>query len=242
MGSGSVWFCRDPTDATAPILDPRDDLDVHSPIMAGRSPRRMSRTLGVALLVCLLAACGTRAPGSSAVTSPPETTARSIGATTVASENGSTRSAASNEADAVAYAAALRYVATLPHEPGAPPPPRVLLVWRSIDRNVAADPGRPDVQGSFDAGQQQAIASRLSDVIPVEFVEDRDSVYLPDSSIRDGGALVTLGTVDLQNDGTVRLGISFTCGPHCAEGDTLVLAPSGDGWSVADVTGPSWIA
>jgi hypothetical protein len=96
------------------------------------------------------------------------------------------------------------------------------------------------VVGSFGHDEQVAIASAVADVIRVEFVADTDSVSLPDFSIRDGGAVVTLGAI-AEDGGGVRLGISFTCGARCAEGNTLVLGQSSGGaWAVDRVTGPGW--
>jgi hypothetical protein len=191
-----------------------------------RTGIRLGVGVGAIVVVVALTACGNGPPASGGTT------------TGVATSSAPTTSAAD---EVPVYGAALRYVATLPHEPGAPPAPTVLWVSEALDRNVAADPSHPDVAGTLGEPEQRTIAGLVADVIRVEFVKDTDSAYLPDFSIRDGGAVVTLGAIDLAPDGTARLGISFTCGARCAEGQTLVLSTTGDGWMVDRITGPGWI-
>jgi hypothetical protein len=75
----------------------------------------------------------------------------------------------------------------------------------------------------------------------VRFVPATEPIYAEDASIRDGGAVIVLGPI-VGEGSSVRVGISFTCGARCAEGQTLVIEQSGEDWAVTDATGPGWIS
>jgi hypothetical protein len=56
------------------------------------------------------------------------------------------------------------------------------------------------------------------------------------------GAIITLGNIQPQADGTVQVSASIYVAPMAAGGQTYVLQRDGDTWKVTGKVGPSWIS
>jgi hypothetical protein len=110
----------------------------------------------------------------------------------------------------------------------------------------AGDPlGRQERGAPIALNTQHRVTAGLADVAHVAFVADRDTVLDTRDScarVRDGGILVTLGTVD-GDDHEVRVGVNGFVACLGATWLTYVLQnQSGRGWRVTGTTGSMAIA
>jgi hypothetical protein len=97
------------------------------------------------------------------------------------------------------YAAVIRQLVT--RELTAAPDARVIYVMDEVIED-AAKPlrGWHDPESSFDQTLKEEVAGELSDVAPVAFIAERESVVKGDESrspgqVRNGGVLISLGPV-----------------------------------------------
>jgi hypothetical protein len=91
---------------------------------------------------------------------------------------------------------------------------------------------------------QQGVVAALSD-LPAKFkwVASAGEVERDRNSVVEGnGAIVTVGKVQPQPDGTVRVTSSIYLGPMAAGGQTYVLENQGGEWKVTGTTGAQWIS
>jgi hypothetical protein len=89
------------------------------------------------------------------------------------------------------------------------------------------------------------VTALLTD-LPAElvWVETRDEAPLePDTgAIADGGALITLGNVAPQGDGSVHVAASIYVASLAAGGQTYVLEEVDGAWTITGTTGVEWIS
>lgn len=149
------------------------------------------------------------------------------------------------DADAAIYAAVIRRLATEDDTYGGTLNPPTLYVLTTTDDN-AGDPGA--AQGNPAAlpeSLQDAITEQLAD-LPAEiiWVDHRDAVplTLDTHMVAGGGALITLGNIHPQDDGTRHVAGSIWIGMLAAGGQTYVLDRIDGTWTITGTTGPAWIS
>jgi ABC-2 type transport system permease protein len=150
------------------------------------------------------------------------------------------------EDEAAIYAAVVRQLYTVDHTFGDQPPnfPVVyLLQW--TDDSVG-DPGASqDDPRLLPTAIQEGIAAALAD-LPAEFrwVAARDEVPLeePGSRVKDGGAIIAVGNIHEQDDGSVHVSASIYFRNLGAAGKTYVLQRVDGLWRVVGTTGTEWIS
>ncbi|MGE5601697.1 MAG: SH3 domain-containing protein, partial [Nitrososphaerales archaeon] len=102
-----------------------------------------------------------------------------------------------------------------------------------------SSPARP-----LPAPVQQGIVAALSD-LPAQFkwVASAGEVKRDRNNVVEGNAaIITVGKVQPQPDGSVRVSSSIYLGPMAAGGQTYVLQNQGGEWKVTSTTGSQWIS
>ena len=147
---------------------------------------------------------------------------------------------------AAVYAAVIRQLYTVDHTFGDQPPnfPVVYLV-RGTDDGVG-DPNAPRTGTHvLQDSTQTAITAALVD-LPAEFrwVEDADNVprEAQTGAVADGGAIITLGNVHLQEDGSALVSAQLYFAMLGATGKTYVLEQVDGVWQVTGDTGVQWMS
>jgi len=91
---------------------------------------------------------------------------------------------------------------------------------------------------------QQSIVAALSD-LPAEFIwitKLADAPRDENGTIKDNGAVITLGNVQPQEDGTIQVAASIYIGMLAAGGQTYVLEQVDGVWQVTGIAGMQWIS
>lgn len=91
---------------------------------------------------------------------------------------------------------------------------------------------------------QQGVVAALAD-LPAQFkwVESAGEVKRNKDNVVEGnGAIITLGKVRPQEDGSVQVTSSIYLGPMAAGGQTYILENQGGEWKVTGTTGSQWIS
>ncbi len=141
------------------------------------------------------------------------------------------------------YAAVVRQLYTVDHTFGqAPLFPEVYLL-RQTDDSVSASGSASNSQTIFPGDQQRAV-SLLADLpARFEWVDSRDDVPLDAIGVVvDGGAMITLGNIKQQPDGSLLVPASIYIGSLAAGGQTYVLEAVDGVWQITGVSGPVWIS
>lgn len=125
-------------------------------------------------------------------------------------------------------------------------PQRVYLIRRTDDG--VGDPQTEQLAArTLDEALQAAIVSGLA-ALPAEWVwvDGREAVPLdPETGGVEGGAkgaIITLGNIHQQDDGTLHVPASIYVGNLAAGGQTFVLEQTEAGWQVTGTTGTAWIS
>jgi hypothetical protein len=143
------------------------------------------------------------------------------------------------------YAAVARQVYTVDHTFGDNPPnfPRIYLLRADDIRaggSDAPEPGMPVIATPV----QQSIVAVLSD-LPALFTwitKLEDAPRDENGTIQDNGAVITLGNIQPQPDGTIQVAASIYIGMLAAGGQTYVLEQVGGAWQITGTTGMQWIS
>lgn len=141
------------------------------------------------------------------------------------------------------YAAVVRQVYTVDHTFGdnAPNFPRIYLL-RADDVQAGDGPGKgvPVIAAPI----QQAIVAALSD-LPAQFTwidTFEDAPRDENGTIKDNGAVITLGNIQEQPDGKIYVAASIYFASLGAGGQTYVLEKVGDTWQITGNTGTQWMS
>lgn len=141
------------------------------------------------------------------------------------------------------YALVVRQLYTVDHTFGqAPQFPQVYLL-RQTDDSVGAS-GAPGNSQTIPPGDQQRIVDLLAD-LPTEFVwvDSRDDVPLDEvGGVTGGGAMITLGNISPQPDGSLHVPASIYIGMLAAGGQTYVLQTVDGAWRITGISGPAWMS
>lgn len=154
-----------------------------------------------------------------------------------------TTSVLSEDDEAAIYAAVVRQLYTVDHTFGEPPNfPIVYLVRATDDR--AGDPRETEARSSIVAESvQEAIVAAL-DNLPAEFiwVDDWDKVPMDRGMVEGNGAIITLGNIYLQEDGSVQVAASIYIANLSGGGRTHIIEKVDGIWKITGDTGPRWIS
>jgi ABC-2 type transport system permease protein len=144
------------------------------------------------------------------------------------------------------YTATVRQLVTVDHTFGNQPPdiPAVYIV-RWTDDSVGAPDATQGDPRLLSPQSEAVIAGALSDLgADVVWVDDRHQVPLEDTGevVKDGGAIVTLGNIYQQDDGSVQVSASIFFAGTAAAGKTYVLQQIDGEWRIVGTTGAEWIS
>lgn len=151
-----------------------------------------------------------------------------------------------NETDeAVIYAAVIRQLYTVDHTFDQPPTLSTLYVLRSTDDSV----GDPNVLQSNNVELPESLREKINlelissaDSLKIVWVDDRDEVPMDDTDGVIEGAIITLGNIHLQEDGSVQVSGSIYFASLASGGQTYILQVVNDIWEVVGNTGVSWMS
>ena len=144
---------------------------------------------------------------------------------------------------AAIYAAVVRQLYMVDHTFGKPPNFPVVYLPRATDDRVG-DPRSTEAKSSILAELvQEAIVAAL-DNLPAEFIwiDDRDEVPMDRGGIEGNGAIITLGNIYLQEDGSVQVAASIYIANMAAGGMTYIVERVDGVWQVVGDTGPRWMS
>lgn len=141
------------------------------------------------------------------------------------------------------YALVVRQLYTVDHTYGQAPLFPVVYLLRQTDDSVSAS-GAPSNSQTIFPGDQQRTASLLADLpARFEWVDSREDVPLDSIGVvADGGAMITLGNIAPQADGSLHVPASIYIGSLAAGGRTYVLEAVDGAWQITGVSGPVWIS
>ena len=156
------------------------------------------------------------------------------------------RERALSGADAVEiYAAVVRRIYTQDDTFGGTLQPPTLYLVRTTDDSVG-DPeaGRSEPERlpeEVQDGIRQALADLPTRIV---WVDDRDQVPLDPNTgaVPGGGAIVTLGNLHPQDDGSVHVAGSIYVAMLAAGGQTFVVEQVEGSWQVTGTTGVIWMS
>jgi hypothetical protein len=142
-----------------------------------------------------------------------------------------------DEDQAAIYAAVVRQLYTVDHTFGDQPPnfPTAYLVQVTDDSVGDPEAARGDLY-ALSESLQAAIVAHLED-LPAEFVWVGDAVEVPrdpsTQAVAGGGAIITLGNITMQEDGSARVSASLYFAMLGATGQTYILEQVDDTWQAS---------
>ncbi|MDD5537396.1 MAG: hypothetical protein PHF12_00340 [Candidatus Omnitrophica bacterium] len=147
------------------------------------------------------------------------------------------------------YAVVVRQLATRDDTFGGKLKPSTLYIVRETN-DKAGDPTGPDTfSTTIPQSAQNKITETLRDLASnvmwidkfedAEFEEGENS---PAKSVKDGGAIITLGNARLQKDGSAQVAGCIYVGSLAAGGATYVLEKKDGVWEITGTTGARWIS
>ena len=151
-----------------------------------------------------------------------------------------------SEADhAAIYTAVIRQIYLQDDTFGGTLRPPVLYLVRVTDDSV----GDPDAERAASVGLSEAVQSQIDETLvglptQITWVDDRAHVALDPmtSAVIGEGAIVTLGNIHPQDDGSVHVSGSIYVAMLAAGGQTYVLEQVEGTWEVMGTTGIMWMS
>jgi hypothetical protein len=151
-----------------------------------------------------------------------------------------------SEADQAAiYAAVIRRIYLQDDTFGGTLRPPVLYLVRATDDSV----GDPDAERAASVRLSGAVQSQIDEALAdlptqITWVEDRAGVALDPTTdaVVGRGAIVTLGNIHSQDDGSVHVSGSIYVAMLAAGGQTYVLERVEGAWEVTGTTGIMWMS
>ena len=135
---------------------------------------------------------------------------------------------------------------TVDHTFGDDPPNFPVVYPVRITDDSVGDPNAPQAEPQIlpDSTQREIVAILVD--LPAEFVwvDDADEVPLDDHThaVAGGGAIITLGNIHFQPDGSALVSTKLYFAPLGALGKTYVLEQLNGEWSVTGDTGVQWMS
>lgn len=149
------------------------------------------------------------------------------------------------EETAAIYAAVIRQIYTEDDTFGGTlQPPTLYILGATDDR--AGEPGEGEANAEpIPEAVRDGVATTLADLpTDIVWVEARDEALVEQETgaVVDGGALITLGNVVPQGDGSVHVAASIYRANLAAGGQTYVLEEIDGVWTIIGNTGVEWIS
>jgi len=141
------------------------------------------------------------------------------------------------------YAAVISYVYEVDNTFGGDKRFSVIYLPRYTDDSVG-DPASGEADSELlPESLQKAIVAGLEG-LPAEFiwVDDRDEVPMNVGSVAGDGAIITVGNIHLQGDGSVQVAASIYFANLGAGGATYIVEETDGDWQVTGDTGVRWIS
>jgi len=143
------------------------------------------------------------------------------------------------------YVAVVRQLYTVDHTFGEPPNFQVVYLLRATDDSVG-DPDIPQTQFILLSEPiQESIVDTLDD-LPADFiwVDNRGEVPFDSNTgaVERNGAIITLGNVHFQEDGSAFVSASIYIASLAAGGLTYIVERIDGAWQVVGDTGVRWMA
>jgi hypothetical protein len=147
--------------------------------------------------------------------------------------------------EAAIYAAVTRQLATVDDTFGGNLKPPTLYVIRNTDDKAGNPGGQQSKSALISHTVQSRIVAALADlpteVIWIDKFGDAEFEDIPGSMVKNRGAIITLGNVYRQADGSVYVAGSIYIADTGAGGTTYILEKTGGVWVITGSTGVSWI-
>lgn len=143
------------------------------------------------------------------------------------------------------YAAVIRRIVTEDDTFGGELHPGVVYIVRATDDKAGDPMGEAGASVMLSQDLVDAITTQLSDLEPeIVWVDSRDDVELEELTLAvpDHGAIVTVGNIHPQSDGTVQLAGSIYVASLAAGGQTYILEQVDGAWTITGTTGVVWIS
>lgn len=143
--------------------------------------------------------------------------------------------------DAQICAAAIRQIYNVDHSFGEPPGWPLVYILTTTDDSAMVDAPAVPAQ-KLAAELQEAITAELTnepfELIWIDAFDDAP-IDPANGQIAEGeGIVITLGNIHPQDDGSVQMPFSMTCGGLCGIGKTYVLNQIDDIWQISGSVGP----
>jgi hypothetical protein len=145
--------------------------------------------------------------------------------------------------EAAVYATVIERIYTVDDTFGGELKPAQLYLLSQTDDTIGGPDIDPMPSAMVDEAAQQAILGELSD-LPTQlmWVDDRADVPMtPEGGVEGDGAIITLGNIHPQDDGTLMVPGSIFIGNLAAGGQTFILTPTDAGWTITGTTG-EWVS
>ncbi len=145
---------------------------------------------------------------------------------------------------ATVYAEVIRQLYTVDYTSDKRPNFPILHLVRITDDGLGHQSAPHSQAHNLSASAQSAIAYALED-LPAEIVWVDTDDQVPrsdDGTMKDGGAIITLGNIHPEEDGAALVSTSLYVAPLAATGKTYVLKKVDDHWQVTGDTGVQWIS
>jgi hypothetical protein len=143
------------------------------------------------------------------------------------------------------YAAVIRRIHTQDDTFGGTLQPPTLYLVRTTDDSVGDPAAGRSEPGRLPEAVQSGVRQALSDLpTRIVWVDDRDQVPLDPNTnaVIDGGAIVTLGNIHSQDDGSAHVAGSIYVAMLAAGGQTYVVEQVNGAWEVTGTTGVIWMS
>ena len=158
------------------------------------------------------------------------------------------RSGFSMQDESAVYAAVVRRLATQDDTFGGQlKPPKLFIVRNTDDRvgnptNQSAESPSKLISQTLQNDITRILQDLPSTIIWIDKLADAEFEGQGISSVKDGGAVITLGNIKLQDDGSVRLAGSIYVANLAAGGTTYILQKKDGLWQITGTTGVMWIS
>ena len=149
------------------------------------------------------------------------------------------------EDESTIYAAVIRQLATVDDMFGGNLNPAKLYIIKNTDDKA----GNPSGQQSHSTLISQTIQGKITDLLrdlPIEvfWIEEFENAEFETGTetVQGNGAIITLGNIYLQEDGSVKVAGSIYVANQAAGGTTYILERENGVWEITGRAGVSWIS
>lgn len=152
---------------------------------------------------------------------------------------------ADEQTEADIYTAVVRQLYTVDHTFGSEPPNFRIIYLVEATNDRAGDPGISQTESKRLLESVQVTITAALDDLPakVEWVEHFSEVPLnSNSTVKGNGAVITLGNIHFQEDGTALVSGSISFANLGAGGRTYIVEKIGNIWEITGDTGTTWIS